>query len=365
RGPFSVVRRCVHKTTGQQFAVKVVDVAKFTSCPGLGTEDLKREATICHMLKHPHIVELLETYSSEGMLYMVFEYMEGADLCFEIVKRATAGFVYSEAVSSHYMRQILEALRYCHENDIIHRDIKPHCVLLATRENSAPVKLGGFGAAIQLECDYIYSGGRIGTPHFMAPEVSNAKVTGKPLTSGCGVCSTSAHRDTHSWKERLHEAICSGKLNLTGRQWDQISEYGKDVIQRMLCLDPRDRYTVEELLNHPWLKDRDHCAPRVHLQETVDELRKFNARRKLKGAVLAAVSSSKWTSFYSDPAMDGISDFGIEEECVGAVLCFAKGAVSTVLDSLDDIHCLTDCSERDRDFLLSVLEDSQLHALLD
>lgn len=48
------------------------------------------------------------------------------------------------------MRQILEALRYCHENDIIHRDVKPHCVLLASRENSAPVKLGGFGVAIQL-----------------------------------------------------------------------------------------------------------------------------------------------------------------------------------------------------------------------
>ncbi|KAK6628189.1 hypothetical protein RUM43_002001, partial [Polyplax serrata] len=61
--------------------------------------DLKREATICHMLKHPHIVELLETYSSEGMLYMVFEYMDGSDLCFEIVRRAMAGFVYSEAVA--------------------------------------------------------------------------------------------------------------------------------------------------------------------------------------------------------------------------------------------------------------------------
>ena len=105
--------------------LKVVDVAKFTSSPGLSLDDLKREATICHMLKHPHIVELLETYSrfilimiiikkkyvtssnivgflettklsvfSEGMLYMVFEFMSGADLCFEIVKRATAGFVY-------------------------------------------------------------------------------------------------------------------------------------------------------------------------------------------------------------------------------------------------------------------------------
>ncbi|MGH0131607.1 UNVERIFIED_CONTAM: hypothetical protein FKN15_047107 [Acipenser sinensis] len=79
RGPFSVVRRCINRETGQQFAVKIVDVAKFTSSPGLSTEaptlspDLKREASICHMLKHPHIVELLETYSSDGMLYMVFE----------------------------------------------------------------------------------------------------------------------------------------------------------------------------------------------------------------------------------------------------------------------------------------------------
>lgn len=60
---------------------------------------------------------------------------------------------------SHYMRQILEALRYCHENDIIHRDIKPHCVLLATKENSAPVKIGGFGVAIQLQEGQMINGG--------------------------------------------------------------------------------------------------------------------------------------------------------------------------------------------------------------
>ncbi|ENN82019.1 hypothetical protein YQE_01594, partial [Dendroctonus ponderosae] len=76
--------------------------------------------------------------------------MDGSDLCFEVVIRASQGFAYSEAVASHYMRQILEALRYCHENDIIHRDIKPESILLATKENSAPIKLGGFGIAVQL-----------------------------------------------------------------------------------------------------------------------------------------------------------------------------------------------------------------------
>ena len=62
KGPFSLVRRCVHRQTDEEFAVKIVDVAKFTASPGLSLDDLKREATICHMLKHPHIVELLETY---------------------------------------------------------------------------------------------------------------------------------------------------------------------------------------------------------------------------------------------------------------------------------------------------------------
>ncbi|VVC96659.1 unnamed protein product [Leptidea sinapis] len=185
KGPFSLVRRCVHRQTGQQFAVKIVDVARFTASPGLSTA---------------------ETYSSEGMLYMVFEYMDGSDLCFEVVRRATAGFVYSEAVACHYMRQILEALRYCHENDIVHRDVRPHCVLLAGRDNCAPVKLGGFGVAAQLPTPtanqappelvmdnrplmgpmgqaYLKSDeyGRIGTPHYMAPEVVSSQLYGKPV----------------------------------------------------------------------------------------------------------------------------------------------------------------------------------------
>uniref|UniRef100_A0A2I3M1E2 Peripheral plasma membrane protein CASK n=1 Tax=Papio anubis TaxID=9555 RepID=A0A2I3M1E2_PAPAN len=366
KGPFSVVRRCINRETGQQFAVKIVDVAKFTSSPGLSTEDLKREASICHMLKHPHIVELLETYSSDGMLYMVFEFMDGADLCFEIVKRADAGFVYSEAVASHYMRQILEALRYCHDNNIIHRDVKPHCVLLASKENSAPVKLGGFGVAIQLGESGLVAGGRVGTPHFMAPEVVKREPYGKPVDVwGCGVILfilLSGCLPFYGTKERLFEGIIKGKYKMNPRQWNHISESAKDLVRRMLMLDPAERITVYEALNHPWLKERDRYAYKIHLPETVEQLRKFNARRKLKGAVLAAVSSHKFNSFYGDPPEE-LPDFS--EDPTSSGLLAAERAVSQVLDSLEEIHALTDCSEKDLDFLHSVFQDQHLHTLLD
>ncbi|XP_066267182.1 peripheral plasma membrane protein CASK-like isoform X16 [Branchiostoma lanceolatum] len=359
RGPFSVVRRCIHRESGQQFAVKIVDVAKFTSSPGLSTEDLKREASICHMLKHPHIVELLETYSSDGMLYMVFEFMDGADLCFEIVKRASSGFVYSEAVSSHYMRQILEALRYCHDNNIVHRDMKPHCVLLATKENSAPLKIGGFGVATNVPDNAFVSGGRVGTPHFMAPEIVRRDPYGKPVDVwSVGVMLyilLSGNLPFNGTKDRLFDAIVKGRYHMNPRQWDHVSEQAKDLVTRMLELDQNERITVHETLQHPWIKDRERYAPKIHLHETVASMTKFNARRKLKGAVMSAVASHKWTSFYSDP---NVADYFEEDPT-------SSGAVAQVLDSLEEIHALTDGNEKDMEFLHSVFQDTNLHALLE
>ncbi|XP_065346326.1 peripheral plasma membrane protein CASK isoform X9 [Cloeon dipterum] len=371
KGPHSVVRRCLHRQTGQQFAVKVVDVARFTATPGLSTADLKREATICHMLKHPHIVELLETYSSEGMLYMVFEFMDGSDLCFEIVRRAMAGFVYSEAVASHYMRQITEALRYCHDNDIVHRDIKPHAILLASKENSAPVKLGGFGSAVQLaegQTTLQPQPGRMGAPHFMAPEVVLRRPSGKPADVwALGVLLhvlLSGALPFVGSRDRLGDSIVRGQLRLDGGEWSLVSGSAKELVRGMLQTDPTQRFTIHQVLSHLWIKERASGAPKMHLSGTVDEMRRFNARRKLKGAVLSAVSSSKW-------GLLGDDELAVDHRATSR-------AVSMVLDSLDDSHCLQgrlvnicddltpqEPDEQDRAFLASVLEDTQLHALLE
>ncbi|KAK9304160.1 hypothetical protein QLX08_004421 [Tetragonisca angustula] len=415
KGPFSVVRKCIHRQTGQMFAVKIVDVAKFTSSPGLSTNDLKREATICHMLKHPHIVELLETYSSEGMLYMVFEYMDGSDLCFEVVRRATAGFVYSEAVASHYMRQILEALRYCHENDIIHRDLKPQCALLAGKENSAPVKLRGFSVAVQLQssqangvecytteyrqclspkgqlylkadnegltspsCNFPFEDltdaedslvsdtedniGRVGCPHFMAPEVIQRRQYGKPGDVwSAGVLLHVLLTGTLPFvgsRDRLREAICRGRVQMETPLWDNISEPAKDLIQRMLTTDVNHRITIQEVLNHKWLRDRDKGVARIHLGETIEELKKFNARRKLKEAVKAAISSSKWHIPYSEINGDSFFDIGDDE-------VITTGAVVEILDSLDDIEVLQESGRLTRAEILNAVDDYRLRAVLE
>ncbi|XP_048518292.1 peripheral plasma membrane protein CASK-like isoform X2 [Dendroctonus ponderosae] len=361
RGPFSIVRRCIHRQTGQQFAVKIVDVAKFTSSPGLSTNDLKREATICHMLKHPHIVELLETYSSEGMLYMVFEYMDGSDLCFEVVIRASQGFAYSEAVASHYMRQILEALRYCHENDIIHRDIKPESILLATKENSAPIKLGGFGIAVQLPDKHTNNvPGRVGCPHFMAPEVVEKKQYGKAVDIwAAGVLLhvlLSGTLPFHGSGRRLNEAICRGKISINSSpQWEFISDSAKDLIHQMLTVDPNQRITIQEVLNHRWLRDRDK-ALRLHLNDTIDELKKYNGRRKLKTCILNTVNSSKWYNF-DEATDDFIPECGNDE--------VTSAAVSTITDTLDDIYCLQESQLQERPHLLALLEDTHLHNVLE
>ncbi|XP_061935485.1 peripheral plasma membrane protein CASK isoform X17 [Apis cerana] len=362
KGPFSVVRKCIHRQTGQTFAVKIVDVAKFTSSPGLSTNDLKREATICHMLKHPHIVELLETYSSEGMLYMVFEYMDGSDLCFEVVRRATAGFVYSEAVASHYMRQILEALRYCHENDIIHRDLKPQCALLAGKENSAPVKLRGFSVAVQLQSSQANGVGRVGCPHFMAPEVIQRRQYGKPGDVwSAGVLLHVLLTGTLPFvgsRDRLREAICRGRVQMETPLWDNISEPAKDLIQRMLTTDVNHRITIQEVLNHKWLRDRDKGVARIHLAETIEELKKFNARRKLKDAVKAAISSSKWHIPYSEINGDSFFDIGDDE-------VITTGALAEIIDSLDDIEVLQESGRLTRAEILNAVDDYRLRAILE
>jgi predicted Ser/Thr protein kinase len=132
KGAFSIVRKCIQKSTGQEFAAKIINTKK------LSTRDhqkLEREARICRQLKHPNIVRLHDNISEEGFHYLVFDLVTGGELFEDIVARE----FYSEADASHCIQQVLEAVRHCHENSIVHRDLKPENLLLASKTKGAAV----------------------------------------------------------------------------------------------------------------------------------------------------------------------------------------------------------------------------------
>lgn len=325
RGPHSELRRCRRIADGELYAVKIVDVVAFTSSPGLSIEDLKRETTICDMLKHEHIVELKEVYSSTGFLYMVFEYMSGADICFEIIKRASDGYVFSEAVVSHYMNQILQAIRYCHNNDIIHRDLTPMCVLLQSREIKAPVKLGRFGLAIECKDGQTMQAGEVTTPQFMAPEMSLGEPYGKQIDMwSCGVMLhllLSGMIPFVGSGSKLLQNIQKAHVSMSSPVWSGISESAKNLVTRLLTADPQERITVTEALQHPWIADRKRVCNSKNLNQTISNLSKFNARRRLKGAVSDAFASRIHPSVESDIPIPYLG-------------------VGEVLDSLDEIDAV-------------------------
>uniref|UniRef100_A0AC34QGE1 Peripheral plasma membrane protein CASK n=1 Tax=Panagrolaimus sp. JU765 TaxID=591449 RepID=A0AC34QGE1_9BILA len=361
KGPVSTICRAVNRMTSKTYIIKSVDVRRYKAS-GFTTQDLDREIAICAELKHPYFMQLKDVVMGDDTVHLVFEYVEGSDICFEIVKRAAAGFVYSEAVASHYTRQLMEALTFIHSKKIIHRDIRPHNIVLATVDNNAPLKLRGFGVAAQLAPDENSAKlPRVGIPQFMAPET----VSGDPIGTSSDIWSAgvvlylllSGRLPFNGTSSHVYESISEGKYSLQGSPWNYISDDAKDLLTRLLTVDPSKRLSAEKALEHRWLADKT-CPRRQHLNETVESIRCFNLRRKLKSKVIAAVNNPRWnkfpiSSFISADSMPGgdacEADYGSRFENNDAVIRFPKdtAGVEKVLASLDLISALSDPAEPD------------------
>nr|DBA28899.1 TPA: hypothetical protein GDO54_009184 [Pyxicephalus adspersus] len=278
-------------TTGQEYAAKIINTKKLSA---RDHQKLEREARICRLLKHPNIVRLHDSISEEGFHYLVFDLVTGGELFEDIVARE----YYSEADASHCIQQILESVNHCHLNGIVHRDLKPENLLLASKSKGAAVKLADFGLAIEVQGDQQAWFGFAGTPGYLSPEVLRKDPYGKPVDMwACGVILYILlvgyppfwDEDQH----RLYQQIKAGAYDFPSPEWDTVTPEAKDLINKMLTINPAKRITASEALKHPWICQRSTVASMMHRQETVDCLKKFNARRKLKGAILTTMLATR------------------------------------------------------------------------
>ncbi|XP_017306959.1 calcium/calmodulin-dependent protein kinase (CaM kinase) II beta 1 isoform X13 [Ictalurus punctatus] len=291
KGAFSVVRRCVKLCTGQEYAAKIINTKKLSA---RDHQKLEREARICRLLKHPNIVRLHDSISEEGFHYLLFDLVTGGELFEDIVARE----YYSEADASHCIHQILDSVNHIHQHDIVHRDLKPENLLLASKCKNAAVKLADFGLAIEVQGDQQAWFGFAGTPGYLSPEVLRKEAYGKPVDIwACGVILYILlvgyppfwDEDQH----KLYQQIKAGAYDFPSPEWDTVTPEAKNLINQMLTINPAKRITAQEALKHPWVCQRSTVASMMHRQETVECLKKFNARRKLKGAILTTMLVSR------------------------------------------------------------------------
>ncbi|KAI4502216.1 hypothetical protein M0802_002898 [Mischocyttarus mexicanus] len=253
----------------------------------------------------------------------------GGELFEDIVARE----FYSEADASHCIQQILESVHHCHHNGVVHRDLKPENLLLASKAKGAAVKLADFGLAIEVSGDSQAWFGFAGTPGYLSPEVLKKEPYGKPVDIwACGVILYILlvgyppfwDDDQH----RLYAQIKAGSYDYPSPEWDTVTPEAKNLINQMLTVNPGKRITANEALKHPWICQRERVASVVHRQETVDCLKKFNARRKLKGAILTTMLATR--------------NFSSKYDAQGRSIITKKGDGSQVKESTDSSTTIED-----------------------
>lgn len=253
-GHFAIVKECIHRKTGERFALKIISKSKSIE----NGHNMENELAILHQIDHPNIVKVVQDFTSEDEVYLVMELAIGGDL-FDAI---TSGSTYSERDASGMLYNLSCALAYLHNLNIVHRDVKPENLLLFHyTDGSKALKLGDFGLATVVEEPLFMI---CGTPTYVAPEIVLQKGYGLQVDVwAAGVityillCGSPPFQSPTNDQEELFDLIITGIFDFPSLHWDRISKSARDLIKCMLCQDQKARFTASKVLEHPWVLGDD------------------------------------------------------------------------------------------------------------
>ncbi|POM72051.1 Calcium/calmodulin dependent protein Kinase [Phytophthora palmivora] len=305
-GSYSVVRESVHKKSKQKFAIKCIKRSELSE---EDDEAIQFEVSILQQMKHRHIMTLEEFFVEPEYYYLVTEFVGGGELFDRIVEKT----FYTEKEARDLVKILIDAIKYCHDQNVVHRDLKPENLLLMSADDDASIKLADFGFAKTVTKDDSGLVTTCGTPGYVAPEILEGASYGKPVDIwSIGVityillCGYPPFHDDS--QPLLFKKIRKGKYYYDSPYWDNVSTDAKEFISKMLVVNPKDRASAGELLEHKWITGTDVAT--VPLTSALTELRRFHARKKFKAAVhsvQATISMNKALSGLGESARNSNS----------------------------------------------------------
>jgi len=287
QGGFSRVYLAKRKDDGQQFAVKVI--AKDPSNP---SDSILRELRIQSQFDSPYVVNIYDSFEDSKQIVLIIEYINGGELFDAIVQKGS----YSEKEAADLIQQVLFGLKILHSNHIIHRDLKPENLLLMINSNgTTTVKISDFGLA-GLYDGYEQMKTYCGTEGYAAPEImKNVPYDDTVDIWSLGVIIyiiLSGFRPFEAEdRYELYQQVIKADYEFFSPEWDSISPEAKDLISKMLQVQPEKRITIDEALQHPWIRGN---APSVKLGDLHTHMRQYNLKRKLKRTLNAAKAANQF-----------------------------------------------------------------------
>jgi calcium-dependent protein kinase len=283
KGANGCVYEAVNQLTSDRRAIKVISKRKIKS---VNLEKFMEEVNILRQLDHPNIVKLYEFFEDSRDFYLVTEYLTGGELFDYLTKKGCL----NETEAATIMEQLLGVVNYCHTSKIVHRDLKPENLLRDNPEEDSPIKVIDFGAST-----LISSGQRLntvqGSAYYIAPEVLDCNYTEKCDLWSCGVILYLMLSGNPPFPGRSQSEILSkvmtGVYSLGDRAWRKVSKEAKDLIQRMIVVDPDSRISAQDALRHPWFRMWRASTPdeMPSVLDSMGHLKAFTASSKLKQAV--------------------------------------------------------------------------------